>query len=167
MTLDIPALALALTLTCTASWADGNPILGIEGVWFGQYETTPIESGHDNVMISTPAVSPDFQAGWCAGYMVAQQESIHNRDRWRDLLDLPKMTHDEVIKHIYSHHWIGSMAPRMLDPPDGEPQVGPPIDETVDLYVVLPPMTGFGDNHTVAVIIQDGRTLHCPIGKGK
>ncbi len=164
MKTSYPALALALTIGCTASWADNKPWLGENGVLSGQYETTPIDISNKNVMIPTPN---DFEVGWCAGYAAAQQVSMQNRDHWRDLLGLPKRTHDEVIKEIYSRHWIGSMAPRTLDHPNEEPQVGPPLDETVDLYVVVPPLPGFDDESTLTVIIQDGRTLHCPTGKGQ
>ena len=92
--------------------------------------------------LSPPAGTPDYRSGWCDGFNAAFDQLQHNREHYRSLLMQPKMSPDQVIDWIYARPWIDGptshTAPRTLDQPSGEPQVGPGPIESVDLYLMLP-----------------------------
>jgi hypothetical protein len=89
--------------------------------------------------------SRDHQEGFCKGFMYAMQMIERNRDHYRKLLGQPEMTHADVLKWIYSRPWRDSgthrTAPRRMDQPPGEPEVGPPAIESIDLYL-MPGISG-------------------------
>lgn len=82
----------------------------------------------------------EFQEGYCKGFNDALAMLERNRSHYRRLLGQPDMSQDDVLKWIYSRPWKDSgshrTAPRRLDHPPGEPQVGPPAIESVDLYLM-------------------------------
>lgn len=100
--------------------------------------------------------SKDFAAGWCAGDDAARKGMLENRNHWRQLLGLPQKSNEEVIKWIYSKPWVGSLAPRRIVQPEGAPQFGPPLIESVDLYVILPPTSALVYTNYGLIICENG-----------
>lgn len=88
--------------------------------------------------LSAPSI--EHPASYCQGFNAALEMINRNRDHYRALLGRPKMSQAEVLKWIYSLPWRDEgahrTAPRTLGLPPGEPQIGPPDVESIDLYLM-------------------------------
>lgn len=84
--------------------------------------------------------SREHQEGYCAGFMAAMAMIQRNRVHYRSLLGRPEQSQAEVLRWIYSRPWRDEgahrTAPRRLEQPPGEAQIGPPAVESIDLYLV-------------------------------
>jgi hypothetical protein len=56
------------------------------------------------LLLLLPAIShgDEFWRGWCEGYNRAAQAARWNRDHWRHVIGLPKLSSEEVLADAYA-----------------------------------------------------------------
>lgn len=96
------------------------------------------------------ATSKKYAEGVCDGYKAAQIASMRNRDYYRQILQLPEESHDDVIKRIYAN-------PKAKPSGDFVDQTKQLVVDGMDLYVVLPALS----ERTPSLILPEGQVVNC------
>src|SRR5438132_3531073 len=96
------------------------------------------------------AQTPDpYAQGVCAGLRLTTEALLHNRDAWRALLHLPPQA---LADGVWESRRLG---PEVPVPTEAEHAMRL-LAQTVDLYLVLPPLQA---GQRVVFVLEDGRRV--------